>query len=123
MRIGLFMRRISRAIKFDRESMGQTSSRGHRRDMEDVCVVIPELNELDAFFAVYDGRNGNLAAECAAKRLHREMVRHKHFADDPAVAMEVGCRHPRSPSFSFSLLPPTDLASTAVLPPKSPGGV
>jgi serine/threonine protein phosphatase PrpC len=70
MRIGLFIRRISRAIKFDRESMGQTSSRGHRQHMEDVCVVIPELNELDSFFAVYDGRNGTLAAECTINRLY-----------------------------------------------------
>jgi hypothetical protein len=84
-RFALFVRRIHRAIKWDKEGMGTTTSRGHCLTMEDVTVVIPDLTDEDSFFAVYDGSGGNGAAEFAAKHLHREMKDSGDFEDNIQV--------------------------------------
>lgn len=93
LRIALFARRIRRAIRWDKESMGYAASRGHCITMEDACVVKPDLGDLSSFFAVYDGNNGNQAAEYCAKHLHLEMTRNKHFDSDPRCAMLESFEH------------------------------
>ncbi|XP_047462344.1 protein phosphatase 1E isoform X2 [Mugil cephalus] len=64
-----------------------------RRKMEDKHVIIPDFNTLfniqeeQAFFAVFDGHGGVDAAIYAANHLHVNLVRQESFGQDPIEAL------------------------------------
>lgn len=80
---------------------GEYQDIGGRKQQEDRCVCVADLNELvakhrpevstdvrRAFFAVFDGFGGFQASEWLKEAFHVKLVTHESFADDPAKALQ-----------------------------------